>query len=394
MPAASKPIIFVIWQSLVVKSYRSFFYKLAEIGEAQIVLIAPDKFKELGSQVIQAAAFDNTANCRGEILHAWSPHTQIVWYRGLTKVLRKYSQQHGASRPIIVLNLAEPYSITSLLCWLQTRLALGKSAIFSTYALQNIFKEFGLILKMVQKFVFSRCRFILSLGSEQSEVLRRQGFSGEIVNFPLWFDSSRFRLTGDLGSKTEANTRKITVGFIGSLVAEKGVLDIFDALQRNSDPAQFGFKLLIAGRGALQNQVVQRCEELKERGVECEYLGPLSADEVPKFFERMDILMVPSRTAEHWKEQFGRVIIEAMACGCTVIGSNSGEIPHVIGQADYIFKEAQPADLLRVLLEVADRIRSQKDGFEYRKATAALAARYSDVELSRQFLSRIIAKLA
>ena len=42
---------------------------------------------------------------------------------------------------------------------------------------------------------------------------------------------------------------------------------------------------------------------------------------------------MPSRTLPNWKEQFGRVIIEAMACGVPVVGSDSGAIPDVIGDA-------------------------------------------------------------
>ena len=49
-----------------------------------------------------------------------------------------------------------------------------------------------------------------------------------------------------------------------------------------------------------------------------------------------------------WKEQFGHVIIEAMACKVPVIGSDSGEIPHVIGDAGLIFPEGNDADFIVV----------------------------------------------
>ncbi len=391
MSTSPKPLIFVVWQSLVVKSYRSFFYKLAEIGDAEIVLISPDKFKELGSQIIGAEAFAGATRCHGEILRVWSPHTQVVWYRGLTKLLRRYSknQKYG---PVFVLNLAEPYSLTSLLCWIQARIALGNGMIFSTYALQNIFKNFGIALGLVQRFVFSRCQFILSLGTEQSIVLRRHGFKGTILDFPLWYDSSRFKLTQVDHSRHKADRNRINIGFIGSLLAEKGILDIFDALEGLSSPSQFEFHLMVAGRGPLQAQVEMRCAKLSDQGIDCRFLGPLSADEVPHFFDKLDILIVPSRTAPHWKEQFGRVIIEAMACGCSVIGSDSGEIPHVIGQAEHIFKEAQPADLLRVLKIVSEKVVTGDDGFQVRKENAERSSRYSDSELALRFLAQIRAK--
>jgi glycosyltransferase involved in cell wall biosynthesis len=53
----------------------------------------------------------------------------------------------------------------------------------------------------------------------------------------------------------------------------------------------------------------------------------------------MDVLVLPSDTHKGWKEQFGRVLIEAMACQVPVIGSSSGAIPEVIGEAGLIFPE-------------------------------------------------------
>jgi glycosyltransferase involved in cell wall biosynthesis len=60
---------------------------------------------------------------------------------------------------------------------------------------------------------------------------------------------------------------------------------------------------------------------------------------MPEYYHRLDALVLPSRARPHWKEQFGRVLIEAMACGIPVVGSDSGEIPHVIGQAGLLFPE-------------------------------------------------------
>src|SRR5690606_7251059 len=62
----------------------------------------------------------------------------------------------------------------------------------------------------------------------------------------------------------------------------------------------------------------------------------------------------PSRTTRTWKEQFGRVLVEAMACGVPVIGSNSGEIPHVVGEAGLIFAEDDVATLRAHLQRLID----------------------------------------
>ena len=59
----------------------------------------------------------------------------------------------------------------------------------------------------------------------------------------------------------------------------------------------------------------------------------------------MHILVLPSLTTPIWKEQFGRVLVEAMASKMVVIGSDSGEIPFVIGKAGLVFPEGQAEEL-------------------------------------------------
>ncbi len=54
-----------------------------------------------------------------------------------------------------------------------------------------------------------------------------------------------------------------------------------------------------------------------------------------------DVFVLPSLSRPNWLKQFGRVLIEAMACGVPVIGSTCGEIPNVLGEAGLIFPEGQ-----------------------------------------------------
>ena len=75
----------------------------------------------------------------------------------------------------------------------------------------------------------------------------------------------------------------------------------------------------------------------------------VASGEMPQFYNSLDLLVVPSLTQPNWKEQFGRVIMEAMACGVPVIGSDSGEIPHVLGDAGVIVPEGDIPALARAL---------------------------------------------
>jgi glycosyltransferase involved in cell wall biosynthesis len=65
-------------------------------------------------------------------------------------------------------------------------------------------------------------------------------------------------------------------------------------------------------------------------------------------------LVLPSRTRPNWVEQFGRVLIEAMASGVPVVGSDSGEIPNVIGDAGLVFPEGDIGRLRAHLQSLID----------------------------------------
>ena len=70
-------------------------------------------------------------------------------------------------------------------------------------------------------------------------------------------------------------------------------------------------------------------------------------DEVPEHLNAMDLLCAPSQTTGRWREQFGRMLIEAMACGVPVVASRSGEIPYVVGDAGLLVDESRrrPVDI-------------------------------------------------
>ena len=85
------------------------------------------------------------------------------------------------------------------------------------------------------------------------------------------------------------------------------------------------------------------------------FAGKIPTAQMPEFYHRLDVLVLPSRTRPNWKEQFGRVLVEAMACGVPVIGSDSGEIPHVAGDAGLIFTEGQVDALRACLAKLVDK---------------------------------------
>lgn len=126
----------------------------------------------------------------------------------------------------------------------------------------------------------------------------------------------------------------ITIGYAGRLVREKGIEVLLQALAQ----VEGDWTLKILGSGPLSD-ILPTLVQTLHISDRVQFSPWVASGEMPRFYNSLDILVVPSLTQPNWKEQFGRVIMEAMACGVLVIGSDSGEIPNVIGDAGIIVPE-------------------------------------------------------
>jgi L-malate glycosyltransferase len=150
------------------------------------------------------------------------------------------------------------------------------------------------------------------------------------------------------------------IGFVGRFVEEKGLLTLCDAVAGLAQDKPW--KLLLLGRGELKEQLIARAEKagISDRLI---ILESVPHADVPRYINLMNTLVLPSQSTEKfktltsvgWKEQFGHVLIEAMACQVPVIGSDSGEIPHVIGDAGMVFPEGNAAALRDCLTRLMEQ---------------------------------------
>jgi glycosyltransferase involved in cell wall biosynthesis len=133
------------------------------------------------------------------------------------------------------------------------------------------------------------------------------------------------------------------VGFGGRLVPEKGM----DVLLRAAASLP-RVRVLVLGDGPERVRLEQLARSLGlDRRVH--FAGHVGSIELARWLSSLDSLALPSRTAHGWTEQFGRILIEAMACGVPVVASGSGEIPHVIGDAGVLVAEGDPVALAAAL---------------------------------------------
>ncbi|HEY9658229.1 MAG TPA: glycosyltransferase, partial [Allocoleopsis sp.] len=124
-------------------------------------------------------------------------------------------------------------------------------------------------------------------------------------------------------------------------------------------PVDRPWKWLLLGRGELKQTILDRANTagIANRLI---WVESVPHAEVANYINVMSTLVLPSQSTEQfktltsvgWKEQFGHVLIEAMACQVPVIGSDSGEIPHVIHDAGLIFPEGNSQALKDCLLRL------------------------------------------
>ena len=151
-------------------------------------------------------------------------------------------------------------------------------------------------------------------------------------------------------------TECFTLGYVGRLADEKGLDTLFWSLSTLNDEV----RLRIVGDGPARYRLELLAKELGiyERVA---FIPPVSHEALSQIYHEFDALVLPSKTTPNWQEQFGRVLVESMACGTPVIGSNCGAIPEVIGNAGIVFPEGNANALADKIMMLQRDIRLRKD---------------------------------
>jgi len=248
------------------------------------------------------------------------------------------------------------------------------------YTAQNIRKRYPVPFRWLERWALREASGISACNAAAARIVEDKGFAGRARVIPLGVDLQRFSPADAAAHAGRGATRSdayrdpgavatITVGFLGRLVPEKGLTVLLEAVAQ--DPRHH---LRIGGSGPLRAQLEASVATagLSNRA---EFLGPVDPDDVVSFYGALDVLAVPSLPTPTWTEQFGRVAVEAMACGVPVVSSDAGALPDVVGAAGIVVPAGDAAALAVALAEAgghrAAELRSS--GFE-RAATCSWTA--------------------
>jgi glycosyltransferase involved in cell wall biosynthesis len=242
-------------------------------------------------------------------------------------------------RPQVAFLEAESYSLAAS----QWSFALHRLGVpFGVQCAENIDRGLPAPVHLMRSLVLREAAFVAARSDSAALLARAWGARGEVELVPHAVPAWEH-------VPTSAVERPFTVGYAGRLVESKGLFDLLEAVRALESPVE----LLLIGEGELRSQL----EGQPIPGSQVRVIDDLSHAEMASGYAQLDVLVLPSHTTPTWKEQFGRVIVEALWCGVPVVGSDSGEIPWLIELTGggLVFPEGESTVLADRLVKLRER---------------------------------------
>ncbi|HEX8694946.1 MAG TPA: glycosyltransferase family 4 protein [Longimicrobium sp.] len=365
----SRPLrLLTVGHSYVVGANRRLAHEMAAAGagEWEVTAVAPQRFPgDLRKVALEPVEGER---CRVEAVPVHlARRVHVMRYgRRLREIVREGWD--------VVHCWEEPYVLAAS----QVAALAPESAalVFATF--QNLPKRYPWPFSRLERRAMRRADGWIAFGKTVEETLRDRPGYRDLPHrvIPPGVDAERFRPDPEARRRVREALKWTedgppVVGFLGRFVPEKGLATLMDALEECRRP----WRALLVGGGPLEKDAATFRAARMDR---VRIVTGVPHDQVPAYLGAMDVLCAPSETTPRWREQFGRMLTEAMACGVPVIGSDSGEIPHVIGDAGVVVPERDPEALSRAIDALAAdperRAELSRRGLERARAGFALPA--------------------
>jgi glycosyltransferase involved in cell wall biosynthesis len=326
--------ILLLSKACLVGTYQSKLEEMARFDDVELVVIVPPVWNDPSGPVMLERRHTDGYHLLVESLR-FNGHFHLHYYPRLKRRLLEF-------QPDIVHIDEEPYNLATWMAMRQAR-AIGAKTLFFSW--QNLARRYPFPFSLLERQVLSGVDFAIMGNQESVEVWQGKGYRGGHRVIPQFgVNPERFQ-----PPKKRDKGRGFVFGAANRrLVPEKGV----DLLLRAAASLPGIWRLHIAGDGSARPSLERLAAQLG-LGDRVHFDGAIASHDMPAYLRQLDVLVLSSRTLPNWKEQFGRVLIEAMACGVAVVGARSGEIPNVIGKAGLTFPEddveALRAHLLRLM---------------------------------------------
>ena len=357
--------VVMVSKALAVGAYQRKLEEIARLPGVELTAIVPSEWRDRRGQVrLERAHVSGYELIAAPVRLNGQYH--LHFYPTLGRLLKQL-------RPEILHMDEEPYNLAT---WhaLRTGQAVGARSLFFTW--QNLNRRYPWPFRAFEVANYRRAAYAIAGNRAAVDVLRAKGYRGPVAVIPQFgvdpeifrprtIDEGRQTTTDRPPSSVVRRPSSFLIVYAGALIPEKGVDLLLRACAGLPD---VGWRLAIVGDGPERAQLGALAGTLGI-GERVDFLGQRASTQMPDVYPDFDVLVLPSLSRPNWKEQFGRVLIEAMACGVPVIGSASGEIPNVIGDAGLIFPEG---DILAL-----------RDSIARLLADPALRARYAEAGRQR-----------
>ena len=333
----------MVSKACYVASYRRKLEELAAMPGVELTLLVPPYWRHGASKAPLEPGFD-----RGYRTVVENPlfngNFHLHFYRRLPQLIRSF-------RPHLVHIDEEPYDYVTFHALRASR-GVAPRVLFFTW--QNIHRKYAFPFGWFEQNVLNGVHGAIAGNQEGARILRNKGYARPLYVIPQFgIDPELFYPRTEDLSETFNSEQPFRVGYSGRLVEEKGLLVLLRALAGLDGP----WELRILGEGPLRHRLAEEAAALGT-GQHLRFMGNVPSGQVAEHLRQFDVLVCPSLTWQRgrtqWKEQFGRSLVEAMACGVPVIGSDSGEIPNVIAEAGLIAPEGDVAAVRAHLQRLMD----------------------------------------
>ena len=222
---------------------------------------------------------------------------------------------------------------------------------------------------------------VFTINKDGQKLFSDEGYQ-HVVHIPLGFNPKYFYLDNIARQKlrNELGLQHKVVAYFGRLVKEKGVHILIKALETLKE---LPWHLMMDDFDIYTTGYAQDVHQmLKDTGImeRVVFIKP-NHFEIAGYMNACDVMVVPSIATAFWKEQYGRVAAEGLACGKLVIASNTGALPELLGGHGLLFQEADINALTDILRNLLTNNVAEND-----KETPELIARYAldNLSINRQ----------
>jgi glycosyltransferase involved in cell wall biosynthesis len=341
---------------------------MAEKYGLDITLVTPVSWPEGGKKI---QAFTGGHFIKHEIGRTIMYKKRFVHiYLNAKALIKKYDPD--------IIHLEEEPFVPVTWQFLRAGKSLGKKVIFFTW--ENIHRKYNPIYNYFERYSLKNADAAIAGNNEALQILRAKGFTKLISVIPQYgLNLKDFTISAGFGSGIKE------IIYIGRITQEKGLDTLIEAAAKID-----GVTLNLLGSGN-EKYIGGLKSRISELGMDSRVVfhGFMNRDRLRETLKKMQVLVLPSITTPGWKEQFGRVLIEAFASRIAVIGSDSGEIPFVLGEAGLVFREKDAG----MLASCINRLMTDRGLFEtlVEKGYKRVSELYTNEKIAEQIFGVYLA---